>query len=182
MDNNKLETISNLFEGKEIRSIWDSEKEEYYFSVVDVVEALTDSNIPRNYWSDLKRKLKQALFFSLLIGIPSTILIFMFPTFFLKLLYKTSHGEYYIKKIAFVFILYYIEAPLSSFLQATNQAHYVMYDNFIGILIKTISLFILSFIPGIGLYSLLIASGLNILITTIRHMKHIKDLFKQKVN
>lgn len=59
MDNNKLETISNLFEGKEIRSIWDSEKEEYYFSVVDVVEALTDSNIPRNYWSDLKRKLKQ---------------------------------------------------------------------------------------------------------------------------
>ena len=59
MDNNKLETISNLFEGSEIRSIWDSEKEEYYFSVVDVIGALTDSNIPRNYWSDLKRKLKQ---------------------------------------------------------------------------------------------------------------------------
>ncbi len=59
MDNNKLETISNLFEGKEIRSIWDAEKEEYYFSVVDVVGALTESNIPRNYWSDLKRKLKQ---------------------------------------------------------------------------------------------------------------------------
>lgn len=57
--NNKLETISNLFEGKEIRSIWDSEKEEYYFSVVDVIAALTNANIPRNYWSDLKRKLKQ---------------------------------------------------------------------------------------------------------------------------
>lgn len=57
--NNKLETISNLFEDKEIRSIWDSEKEEYYFSIVDVISALTDSNIPRNYWSDLKRKLKQ---------------------------------------------------------------------------------------------------------------------------
>ena len=59
MDNNKLETISNLFEGKEIRSAWDSEKEEYYFSIVDIIGALTDSNIPRNYWSDLKRKLKQ---------------------------------------------------------------------------------------------------------------------------
>ena len=57
--NNKLETISNLFEGNEIRSIWDSEKEEYYFSVVDVVGVLTGANIPRNYWSDLKRKLKQ---------------------------------------------------------------------------------------------------------------------------
>ena len=56
-NNSKLETISNLFEGKEIRSIWDNEKEEYYFSVVDIIGALTDSKIPRNYWSDLKRKL-----------------------------------------------------------------------------------------------------------------------------
>ena len=55
--NNKLSTITNLFEGKEIRSIWDSEKEDYYFSVVDVIEILTDSNIPKRYWSDLKRKL-----------------------------------------------------------------------------------------------------------------------------
>ena len=55
--NNKLTIITNLFEGKEIRSIWDSEKEEYYFSVVDVIAALTDANIPRNYWSDLKRRL-----------------------------------------------------------------------------------------------------------------------------
>lgn len=59
MDNSKLETISNLFDNKEIRSIWNSEKEEYFFSVVDVIGALTDSSIPRNYWSDLKRKLKQ---------------------------------------------------------------------------------------------------------------------------
>ena len=58
MSQNKLETISNLFEGNEIRSIWNNEKEEYYFSVVDVISALTNANIPRNYWSDLKRKLK----------------------------------------------------------------------------------------------------------------------------
>ena len=55
--NNKLSTITNLFEGKEIRSIWDSEKEDYYFSVVDVIETLTYSNIPKRYWTDLKRKL-----------------------------------------------------------------------------------------------------------------------------
>ena len=59
MDINKINTITNLFEGKEIRSVWDSEKEEYYFSVVDVISVLTESNIPRNYWSDLKRKLKE---------------------------------------------------------------------------------------------------------------------------
>ena len=55
--NTKLETITNLFEGNEIRSIWDSEKEEYYFSVVDVISVLTGTKIPKRYWSDLKRKL-----------------------------------------------------------------------------------------------------------------------------
>lgn len=59
MENNKLETISNLFDGKEIRSVWDSEKEEYYFSVVDVINALTDSPEPRKYWSVLKSRLKK---------------------------------------------------------------------------------------------------------------------------
>lgn len=59
MENNKLETISNLFDCKEIRSVWDSEKEEYYFSVVDVINALTDSPEPRKYWSVLKSRLKK---------------------------------------------------------------------------------------------------------------------------
>ena len=57
MNENKIKTISNLFENKEIGSVWDKEKEEYYFSVVDVISALTDSNIPKIYWSDLKIKL-----------------------------------------------------------------------------------------------------------------------------
>lgn len=57
MSHNKLETITKLFEGKEIRSIWNSEEEDYYFSVIDIISALTESNIPRRYWSDLKKKL-----------------------------------------------------------------------------------------------------------------------------
>lgn len=57
MKQNKLETITNLFEGKEIRSIWDSEKEEYYFSVVDVIAVLTDSKDSSDYWTTLKRRL-----------------------------------------------------------------------------------------------------------------------------
>ena len=57
MNDDKLKTITNLFEGSEIRTVWDSEKEDYFFSIVDVIGALTESNIPRNYWSDLKRKL-----------------------------------------------------------------------------------------------------------------------------
>ena len=59
MKDSKLATISNLFEGFEIRSVWDSEKEEYYFSVVDVVKALTNSPDARKYWSVLKNRLKK---------------------------------------------------------------------------------------------------------------------------
>ena len=58
MNNNKLETITNLFEGAQIRSVWDNNKEDYYFSVVDVISALTGSDRPRKYWNDLKLKLK----------------------------------------------------------------------------------------------------------------------------
>ena len=47
-----------LFDGNQIRSIWDSDKEEWYFSVIDIVGALTESKNPRRYWSDLKRKMK----------------------------------------------------------------------------------------------------------------------------
>ena len=56
--NNKLATITNLFEGKEIRSVWDAEKEDYYFSVVDVIGALTESERARKYWNDIKKDLK----------------------------------------------------------------------------------------------------------------------------
>ena len=46
-----------VFEEKKVRTLWDSETEEWYFSIVDVVAVLTDSENPRRYWSDLKRKL-----------------------------------------------------------------------------------------------------------------------------
>ena len=47
-----------LFEGNKIRSSWDEEKEEWYFSIIDIIGILTDSKNPRRYWSDLKRKMK----------------------------------------------------------------------------------------------------------------------------
>lgn len=59
MKENKLETITNLFENSTIRSIWNEEKEEYYFSVIDIIGALTNNDYQksRNYWKWLKNKL-----------------------------------------------------------------------------------------------------------------------------
>lgn len=52
------ETAIKLFEQKQIRSIWSDEEEKWFFSIVDVVQVLTESTIPKRYWTDLKKKLK----------------------------------------------------------------------------------------------------------------------------
>lgn len=59
MNEKKLETISNLFDGNTIRSIWNSEKGDYYFSVVDVISVLTESKDPSHYWRTLKSRMLQ---------------------------------------------------------------------------------------------------------------------------
>lgn len=53
------ETQLAIFKGKKIRRYWDENSEKWYFSIIDIVEVLSDSSIPRRYWSDLKRKLSQ---------------------------------------------------------------------------------------------------------------------------
>ena len=54
-----VHTQIKIFEEKKVRTIWDAENEEWYFSVVDVVAVLTESDRPRKYWNDLKKKLQQ---------------------------------------------------------------------------------------------------------------------------
>ena len=54
----KDNSFIQLFEDQKIRTAWDAEKEEWYFSIIDVISVLTGTANPRRYWSDLKRKLK----------------------------------------------------------------------------------------------------------------------------
>lgn len=46
-----------IFEGSQIRSVWDNEREEWFFSVVDVIGSLTESNNPRDYWYRVKKRM-----------------------------------------------------------------------------------------------------------------------------
>lgn len=123
----------------------------------------------------IKNKLKQAIIFSLIIAILSITFINTFPSFLLKFFYKTTLGVNYLRFLSPIFILFSLEAPLASFLEATNHAKLAMYDNFVGIIIKTIFLFLLSFLK-IGLYGLLISMIINILIVTIKHILNIKKI------
>jgi len=49
----------HLFEEQQLRTVWDSEQEKWYISIVDVIEVLTGTDRPRKYWNDLKTKLKK---------------------------------------------------------------------------------------------------------------------------
>jgi len=51
------ENAIKIFEQKQVRTHWDEEQEKWYFSIIDVIEILTGSSIPKRYWSDLKKKL-----------------------------------------------------------------------------------------------------------------------------
>ena len=55
----KKEDLIHIFQNTNIRTRWDSEKEDYWFSVVDVIKALTESKNPRHYWAVLKSRLKE---------------------------------------------------------------------------------------------------------------------------
>jgi len=54
----KKESIQ-LFEDRQVRTVWDAEQDKWYLSIVDVIEILTGTDRPRKYWSDLKAKLKK---------------------------------------------------------------------------------------------------------------------------
>ena len=132
-----------------------------------------------NNYKYIKNKLKQAITFSLMIGLPVTIILFLFPEFFLNLFYGTTHGGSYLRALAIPFLFYYIELPLASCLQGLNDSKRVMTDNIVGIIIKTILMYLLS-LCHIGMYSFVIASSINIFIVAISHYVHVKNTLKKQ--
>lgn len=127
-----------------------------------------------NNLTGVKRKIKQAIFFSLLVGIPATICFTIMPKFFLLLLYHTTEGSAYMKILAPICLLQYIQAPLSSCLDAMGKSKYGMLASALGMLIRTSLLFILPLFK-IGLYGLVIAIGVNVLAVTLYDIKKVKE-------
>ena len=125
----------------------------------------------------LKKKLRLGCILSLLVGIPFTIILLLFSDNLLQLFYHTTIGSNYLKILAPFFILYYLESPFSSCLQAMNKSKRIMIDNFYGALLKNISILILPFL-NLGIYSIIIGNILNVSIITIRHFNEIKRTLK----
>ena len=119
------------------------------------------------------KRIKLAIFFSLLIGVPATIIFELFPQVPMEFIYNTNVGIDYIKAFAPIALLHYIQAPLTASLQAMGKAKEAMNGTLVGTIIRTIALFIFSYMH-IGLWGLLWASGLNIAYVTIHQYIHVK--------
>lgn len=137
---------------------------------------ISKSYIKKDY-KYTSKKIKQAIFYSLLIGIPFTILIMIYPNIPLNLLYHTNEGINYIRFLAPICLLHYIQAPLTSSLQAMDKANVAFKGTLFGTIIRTLSLFIFCHFH-IGLYGLLIATSLNMAYVTIHHIIKVRKYLK----
>ena len=100
----------------------------------------------------------------------------LFPEYTLKLLFNDISGSKYLFWAAPIFILTYIQGPILSTLQAINNADIVMKSSLLGIIIKTILLFLLLYLD-INMYALLISVFIQYIVITIYQCIKLKRLF-----
>lgn len=144
--------------------------------------ALNTSLVPeisknKNNKQLVKRRLKQSLILSFIIGLISNIVVFIFTEDLLKIIFDTTKGISYIKFLAPFFTFLYLEGPLASTLQALNYAKYTMNVTIITTLLKLITLFLFS-LMHIGLYGLLVSELINIFLILYLNTKKIIKVLK----
>ena len=147
----------------------------FTLAISQAIIPIISKSYSRNDLITTKRKIKQSIFFSLMIGIPATLIFMLIPEIPLKLIYDTDIGINYIRTLAPIFLLHYIQAPLVSSLQAMGKAKEAMFGTLIGMIFRTITLFILS-MAKIGIWGLVIATSVNIVIVTSHQYIKIKKI------
>lgn len=113
----------------------------------------------------VKKRINQALLLTLTLGITINILIMTNSKFLLNIIYKTNEGINYLKILAPITILQYLQSPLSFSLEAIGKSKINLISSLISSFSRTISLIILSNL-NLGIYSLIISISINIILTT----------------
>ena len=127
----------------------------------------------RGNYDSVKRKIKQAIYYSLLIGIPVTIFFIFLPEIPLQLIYHTTEGTNYIRFLAPICLFQYIQSPLSSSLDAMGKSKDGMTATLLGQIVRLTFLVLLSLLK-IGLWGLIIAISLNVLVVTFYSIKKVR--------
>ena len=123
----------------------------------------------------VKRRFYQALVISFIIGFIFNIILYIYPENLLQLVYNTTKGADYIKFLAPFFLLFYLEGPLISMLQALNKAKDTMKITFYGVILKLSCIALLSFFH-IGIYGLVISEIVNIMFVVLLNFKKIRKV------
>ena len=131
----------------------------------------------KNNIKQTKRKIRQAISFSMLIGIPATICFMVFPKLFLNLIYHTNEGSKYMIVLAPFCLLQYIQAPLSFSLDAIGKSVDNMKATLYGTLVRIVFLFLLAFLD-IGIWCLIISTSINICVVTLYDIKKVRKHLK----
>lgn len=149
-----------------------------------IVQAVSTALIPevsksyeRNDRKNIDKRLKQSLLLSLFLGLITNTVIFLFPEFFLEIIYNTTRGATYIRVLAFFFVIYNLEGPLSSTLQALGYTGLAFRTTTVGVTVKTLSIAVFSLFK-IGLYGLVIGEILDILIVVTMNIINLKRVLK----
>ena len=125
------------------------------------------------HYKYIKNKIKLAIFLSLLIGIPATLLFEIFPEVPMKLIYNNITGAEYIKVLGPIALFHYIQSPLTAALQAMGKAKEAMSGTLLGTVFRIVFLYILSSMH-IGLWGLVFSSGINMIVVTVHQYLHVK--------
>lgn len=124
-----------------------------------------------------RKKNKEAVILCLFIGIPISIIFMLFPSFFLKTIFNTSLGANYVLLASPLFLFHYIQSPLTITLGAINKASVAMRGTLYGCIIKLILLALLCYLK-LGMWSLIIASSVNIIFVTFHHLYYTHKYLK----
>ena len=125
----------------------------------------------------VQKRFKQAIYLALLLGLGFSMFILLFRNNLLEILYKTVKGSDYIKILGPVFVLFYLEGPLTSTLQAIGKSSSTFKITTIGIIVKLSIMSLLAFLK-LGIYSLILAEILNIFVVVILSATKVrKELF-----
>lgn len=134
---------------------------------------IVSKNYKKKNYDYTKKKVKQAIAISLIIGIIFTISFITIPDTILKLIYNTTEGATYLKYFAPICLLQYIVSPLSMSLDAMGKSK----DNLVIVIvisiIRTVALPLLALLK-IGMWSLIISTSINIIVDTLMSLKRVR--------
>lgn len=134
---------------------------------------IVSKSYKRKNYAYAKKKIKQAISISLIIGIIFTISFITIPEIILKLIYNTTEGAIYLKYFAPICLLQYIVSPLTMSLDAMGKSKDNLIVTIVISIIRTIALPFFALFK-IGMWALIISTSINIIVDTIMSLKRVK--------